>query len=43
VVHRNAPEIRGTVIALRHGEAKVYWPAHTTTWTHLESLRPVTH
>ena len=32
VARKDVPEIRGTVVALRRGEAKVYWPIHTTTW-----------
>ena len=41
VVRRDSPEIQGQVIALKAGQAKVYWSSHCSTLTELRALQTV--
>ena len=38
VALRTIPDVRGTVIALQDGKAKVYWSSHTSQWINVEAL-----
>ena len=35
---KSAPAVYGTVIALRDGRAKIYWPSHVTEWIDEKAL-----
>jgi hypothetical protein len=39
VCREDMPGIVGTVIAMRDGQAKVYWSSHTTRWVDYTALR----
>ena len=38
VCRKDIPALVGTVIAMRDGRAKIYWPSHVTEWIDEKAL-----
>jgi hypothetical protein len=41
VAKRDSPEIEGQIVALKAGQARVFWSAQTSTWNALRELLPI--